>query len=492
MTFYIPTTSNDYHTPPPPNQQYALMPLQKIQQMKHILAIVKQQPQGQMLPSTGPTGGTAPSQPHRPMPFSNPPKYHQNYQEQRPQLTLLYNIRNPASTAKHHQQPHQYMTMTHQNYHNSENQYKPQPQPQKTKITPFLPSNKLPGYFTPIIANSQGKNTKNFNSDPIVTFTVPPQLNQFPTTTLRPIYSSGEEQERQKYVTFLSPENLYTVIKSTASPSLTTPAINYHDENDLDTRDGPFSQEQHRPSQTYPTESPIVKQNIVYISQQKPKQHLVTHKGNYGGFIPVAVGSTSTTPHPLSTPTPTVHIPPSGKTFLKTTKATFIHDPPSAPSGHAQDYDISSTQTPPRQHLTETTQLQPPHLTTYHPTFIRQKYPEPKKIYDSYHQERYMASSPAPPRLPIRTTARPVITKNDFQSKSLAELLKKLQESNQLPQTLTSDNIDNSIRTLIKILNNLKQEQNVAVEPAQHHQPDDQEDYDDDYNEEPRPEDEEL
>uniref|UniRef100_A0A1B0C9T9 Putative chitin binding peritrophin-a domain protein n=1 Tax=Lutzomyia longipalpis TaxID=7200 RepID=A0A1B0C9T9_LUTLO len=310
----------------------------------------------------------------------------------------------------------------------------------------------------------------------------------------RPIYAGGEEQERQKYVTFLSPQNLYTVLKSTASPTLTTPAINYHDENDLDTRDGPFSHQEHRTSAMYPTESPVVKQNIVYITQQKPKQHLVTHKGNYGGFIPVAVTATSTTAHP-PTPTPTIHISPTGKTFLKTTKATFIHEPPSAPSGRAQDYDISSTQTPPRQHLTETTQNRPPHLTTYHPTFIHHhKYPqnEPKKIYESYHQEEYLPSSPAPPRLPIRTTARPIITKNDFQSKSLTELLKKLQDSNQLPQTLTSENIDNSIRTLIKILNNLKQEQNVAVEPAQH-QDDGHQDYDDDdYNEEPRPEDEEL
>ncbi|GAB0088195.1 hypothetical protein DMENIID0001_025830 [Sergentomyia squamirostris] len=525
MTFYIPT-ANEYHNHNQPNhQQYALMPLQKIQQMKHILAIVKQQPspsQGQLLASTGPTGGvSAPSaQPqNRPMPFSNPAKFHSSYQEPRPQLTLLYNIRNPSPappSKQHHQQqqqPHQYMTMTHQNYHNSENQFMQQPQSphqhQKVKITPFLPTNKLPGHFTPILTNSQAKSTKNFNSDPsIVTFTVQPQLNQqqqhhFPSTTLRPIYTSGmgggeeqhqQKQERHKYVTFLSPENIYTVIKSTASPSLTTPAINYHDENDLDTRDGPFSQlpplQDHRSTPLYATESPLVKQNLVYIT--KPKHHLVTHKGNYGGFIPLAVGSTTTTIRPPPTSTPTILIPASGKTFLKATKASYVHDPPFAPSGHAYDDISSSTQLPPpRQHLTEVTQIQPPHLTTYHPTFIHHKAPEPKKIYDTYHQDRYQAITPAPPRIPIRTTPLPIITKNDFQSKSLAELLKKLQESNQLPQTLTSENIDNSIKTLIKILNNLKQEQNVAIEPAQH-QTDEQQEYDDDYSEEPRPEDEEL
>ncbi|XP_049282428.1 uncharacterized protein LOC125763373 [Anopheles funestus] len=39
---------------------------------------------------------------------------------------------------------------------------------------------------------------------------------------------------------------------------------------------------------------------------------------------------------------------------------------------------------------------------------------------------------------------------------SLSDLLKNLQDSNLLPKTLTPDNIDNSIRTLVKILNNLK------------------------------------
>jgi len=57
----------------------------------------------------------------------------------------------------------------------------------------------------------------------------------------------------------------------------------------------------------------------------------------------------------------------------------------------------------------------------------------------------------------------------DYHTNSLSEILKKLQDSNHLPHTLTPDNIDNSIRTLIKILNNLKQSQQVAEQPQQHH-----------------------
>lgn len=45
------------------------------------------------------------------------------------------------------------------------------------------------------------------------------------------------------------------------------------------------------------------------------------------------------------------------------------------------------------------------------------------------------------------------------QKPSLDVILKKLQASNTLPQTLTTDNIDNSIKTLVKILGGLKKEQ---------------------------------
>lgn len=42
---------------------------------------------------------------------------------------------------------------------------------------------------------------------------------------------------------------------------------------------------------------------------------------------------------------------------------------------------------------------------------------------------------------------------------TLSTILKKLQESNTLPQTITPDNIDNSIKTLVKILSALKKQQ---------------------------------
>ncbi|XP_059217943.1 uncharacterized protein LOC106092742 isoform X2 [Stomoxys calcitrans] len=58
----------------------------------------------------------------------------------------------------------------------------------------------------------------------------------------------------------------------------------------------------------------------------------------------------------------------------------------------------------------------------------------------------------------------------DIRTSSLAEILHKLQESNHLPHTLTPDNIDNSIKTLIRILNNLKQTQTIVPYPSQYYE----------------------
>lgn len=70
----------------------------------------------------------------------------------------------------------------------------------------------------------------------------------------------------------------------------------------------------------------------------------------------------------------------------------------------------------------------------------------------------------------------------DIRTSSLAEILHKLQASNHLPQTLTPDNIDNSIKTLIRILQNLKQTQTIVPDPPQHHDEHKHSSQDYDYN----------
>lgn len=86
--------------------------------------------------------------------------------------------------------------------------------------------------------------------------------------------------------------------------------------------------------------------------------------------------------------------------------------------------------------------------------------------------------NPAPilqPTVPsIRYKQNQQENSEDEKTASLKQILKKLQESNHLPKTFTADNIDNSIKTLIKILNNLKETQTIMEYPSQHHE----EDYD--------------
>lgn len=147
---------------------------------------------------------------------------------------------------------------------------------------------------------------------------------------------------------------------------------------------------------------------------------------------------------------------------------------------------VSSTTPAPRQHLTETTQIRAPTEATYHPTHehynvykpvVNKLNSAPKykttvlnrvvPVVDEPHfivrPSAHLVHSPPPPPPPL-----PVID-YAINASSITTLLKKLQDSNHLPQTITPNNIDNSIRTLVKILNNLKHTQSVAEAPPQHY-----------------------
>ncbi|XP_060645941.1 dual specificity protein kinase splA isoform X1 [Drosophila nasuta] len=88
-----------------------------------------------------------------------------------------------------------------------------------------------------------------------------------------------------------------------------------------------------------------------------------------------------------------------------------------------------------------------------------------KPVY-KYAQER-PTSAPLPSKVYAQEDADQL---PDIRTSSLAEILHKLQASNHLPHTLTPDNIDNSIKTLIRILQNLKQTQTIVANPPQHHE----------------------
>lgn len=155
-------------------------------------------------------------------------------------------------------------------------------------------------------------------------------------------------------------------------------------------------------------------------------------------------------------------------------------------------YRVPSTTPATRQHLTETTQIQPPTVSTYHPNHHHNHHNE---HYDVYKVKK-LNSPPKPYKttvlnpVPVAVVNQPIEPQYivhpqqashpadyGINSSSISLILKKLQDSNHLPQTITPDNIDNSIRTLVKILNNLKNSQKVADVPSQHHHETD--DYDD-------------
>lgn len=92
-----------------------------------------------------------------------------------------------------------------------------------------------------------------------------------------------------------------------------------------------------------------------------------------------------------------------------------------------------------------------------------------------HHQEEQQVNVPEyyNPPVPVAAKTTPILDPNqlpDIRSSSLAEILHKLQASNHLPRTLTPENIDNSIKTLVMILENLKQTQTIVPNPQQHHE----------------------
>lgn len=118
-----------------------------------------------------------------------------------------------------------------------------------------------------------------------------------------------------------------------------------------------------------------------------------------------------------------------------------------------------------------------------------QKLPQPQQPYYYQHTSRPISLKHIPKYDPIIKpspvpkivlTTKPPAFQND-QPNTLSDILKKLQESNHLPHTLTPDNIDNSIRTLVKILNDLKKSQKVAEIPQQNHNQQSIDAQDDDY-----------
>nr|NP_001138080.1 uncharacterized protein Dmel_CG14304, isoform B [Drosophila melanogaster]NP_650731.3 uncharacterized protein Dmel_CG14304, isoform A [Drosophila melanogaster]AAF55570.3 uncharacterized protein Dmel_CG14304, isoform A [Drosophila melanogaster]ACL83538.1 uncharacterized protein Dmel_CG14304, isoform B [Drosophila melanogaster] len=197
---------------------------------------------------------------------------------------------------------------------------------------------------------------------------------------------------------------------------------------------------------------------------------------------------------------PSAHQPPQHAYILVTTTAPHIEHQP-APQMHPE---ISTPRPPILYNQQPTLRLRPVHTykATRRPIYVTT--PAPAVSPTSSHTVEitpkfvYVSGKPPTgqnPELPLRepSTVTPIKLKPvykyaherppltpayvpedqdqlpDIRTSSLAEILHKLQASNHLPQTLTPDNIDNSIKTLIRILQNLKQTQTIVANPPQHH-----------------------
>ncbi|XP_052896487.1 uncharacterized protein LOC128303544 [Anopheles moucheti] len=183
-------------------------------------------------------------------------------------------------------------------------------------------------------------------------------------------------------------------------------------------------------------------------------------------------------------------IGPNYKVYKVPIKLHNVMPEPSYPYAHAPQSvaTYSTTTSRPVTYSTGSpiTTVSPPiHETPLYPVYHHQAAKAPRNNRTEYaNRQRFYPQSM---RHPSQHKPRPIplapVTEQALglphgaSTGSLSDLLKNLQDSNLLPKTLTPDNIDNSIRTLVKILNNLKanghhrpaEERPELVEPVYEH-----------------------
>jgi hypothetical protein len=234
--------------------------------------------------------------------------------------------------------------------------------------------------------------------------------------------------------------------------------------------------------------------------QAKPTQASPLHTSS---FEPTALYHSTPAPTIISSTTPQYQTP----ITVSSTTGPFSKD-----STEYRDEFSHSTPAPPAKNIYhQVTTINPISHNSIKPTTF-----SPEKYYDAYkyikikdspryysqikqepkivtHLEPVKIEAPPTPQfVSIQSTAVEPIEEPvneeyqlsvkplpDLGESSLGDILRKLQESNHLPKTLTPDNIDNSIRTLVKILNNLKASQVTRIpEHNQVHVPQPNDDYD--------------
>ncbi|XP_055614975.1 uncharacterized protein LOC129761280 isoform X2 [Toxorhynchites rutilus septentrionalis] len=401
--------------------------------------------------------------------------------------------------------------------------YQPVNVHKKQHINPFLPTNKLPGPFTPLAFNGGSSQTgsdhyfigtaNNEESEPKPSPS-PIYLRPKSQTTYVLVKPSPEPNQlhyHEKPARLPAIQNQHAVYKDkhvySDEPELFHPPQKHIPLSEPDSLDGPeyyktepkhisrpnFQEEPeayHKPSPR-PFYKPIYNEELeVY------KSNPIADTVKYSTPKSIPIEYSTPRPHPIpylngvGYSQPSTNYPPSAQSVSTTSRPRPRHKP-----HHHHKHSRGSTKAPPvRQHLTENIdtsnhQLYSPnylnHFAADYKSHVKHTYhaPQPIKaaklitpILDHDEEVLQYQKSPRPvvyePQhipLPVATPTQIVDTATTSGSTSLADLLKKLQDSNHLPKTLTPDNIDNSIRTLVKILNNLKSSQQVHQQPSQAH-----------------------
>ncbi|XP_050100986.1 uncharacterized protein LOC126581409 isoform X2 [Anopheles aquasalis] len=413
--------------------------------------------------------------------------------------------------------------------------YQPVPVYKKHRINPFLPSNTIPGPFTPMTtSHSAGEDGANqivshqeeaglrgeqisayvvkghstaapslieyqqgetaggasggHQSPYVLVKTVPkyyyekPRIAVVSSTVAPPFppvyYHHKEKPSKQPYSNHTGYTRPRVVVPAPAEPQINNPYYNV----------GHFYkfQEQVTPTKLpspAPPPPPPPRQHLTETTlTQHPVKHLVSetvskqpssppgHTGQYflGANYKVFKVPAAKVPHP---PHPQPYY--TGHEQQPPYQPQFIQHVTSTPSAPTIVYSTTAAALPPSTTLAPAiVHEKPSYPVMYHqhphPQYQvkpvprnrteytnRQRFYPPSMRHPSQHKPRPIPLAPLPE--PIEQEAEVGLgAGGSTSSGSLSDLLKNLQDNNLLPKTLTPDNIDNSIRTLVKILNNLK------------------------------------
>ncbi|XP_037732581.1 uncharacterized protein LOC119563309 isoform X2 [Drosophila subpulchrella] len=354
----------------------------------------------------------------------------------------------------------------------------------KINLTPFTAQNTLPGQFIPIIYTPVSSGSK-----PGSTNTINYNLKQ------------PEIVYKNSHQTQIVTDYAAGAVASAGQPSSSSDEelgkeekVEEQQEDHGAEEEEAVEEQQHQQVQNNPS-SPSPPQFIDYLIDG-PRQSLDEEQQQHSQHE-----------------RPSAHQPPQHAYILVTTTAPHIEHQP-APQMHPE---ISTSRPPILYNHQPTLRLQPVHnyKATRRPIYVTTPSPAgpptPSHTVEITPKYVYVSGKPPSaqhPELPHRepSTVTPIKLKPvfkyaherppltpafrpededqlpDIRTSSLAEILHKLQASNHLPQTLTPDNIDNSIKTLIRILQNLKQTQTIVANPPQHHEEHKPSSQDYDYN----------